>query len=143
MTSSPTKITFSKEVSRLIYKRCAIVPPRGRIPFSLMTYEEARPWAKVDQGRSAERRMPPWQAVKGFGDFKDDRGLTAGRDGDDLGLGGGRRAGGEPKFLPAAPKADRVAGSGDARQARSAVDVADTKPQLPAVNRWSRCGPRI
>lgn len=70
-----TKITWSKEISRLLYKRCATCHGDGSsIP--LMTYEQARPWAKAIKEEVLERRMPPWEAVKGFGDFKDDRGLT-------------------------------------------------------------------
>jgi len=71
-----TKITWSKEISRLFYKRCASCHREGGSTFSLMTYEEARPWAKAIKEETLERRMPPWNAVKGFGEFKDDRGLT-------------------------------------------------------------------
>src|ERR1700739_3123590 len=71
-----TKITWSKEMSRLVYKRCATCHRDGGAAFSLMTYEAARPWAKAIKEETLERRMPPWQAVKGFGEFKDDRGLT-------------------------------------------------------------------
>lgn len=71
-----TKITFSKEISRLIYKRCATCHRDGGSAFSLMTYDVARPWAKAIKEEVLERRMPPWEAVKGFGEFRDDRGLT-------------------------------------------------------------------
>lgn len=99
-----TKITWSKEMSRLVYKRCATCHREGGAAFSLMTYEEARPWAKAIKEEALERRMPPWQAVKGFGEFKDDRGLTQ----EELEVisdwveGGAPE--GEPKYLPAAPK---------------------------------------
>ena len=99
-----TKITFSKEVSRLLYKRCASCHREGGSAFSLVTYEEARPWAKAIKEEALERRMPPWQAVKGFGSFKDDRGLTQ----EELEVisdwveGGAPE--GEPKYLPQAPK---------------------------------------
>lgn len=43
---------------------------------SLLTYEDSRPWAKAIKEEVLERRMPPWGAVKGFGEFIDDRGLT-------------------------------------------------------------------
>jgi len=71
-----TQITFSREISRLIYSRCASCHRPGGAAFSLLTYEEARPWAKAIQEEVLERRMPPWGAVKGFGDFRDDQGLT-------------------------------------------------------------------
>ncbi len=71
-----TPITFSREISRLIYNRCARCHRSGGAAFSLMTYAEARPWAAAIKEEVLERRMPPWGAVKGFGDFKDDQGLT-------------------------------------------------------------------
>ena len=42
----------------------------------LLTYEEARPWAKAIRDEVLERRMPPWGAVKGFGEFRYDPSLS-------------------------------------------------------------------
>ncbi len=44
--------------------------------FSLMTYKEARPWAEAIKEEVLARRMPPWGAVKGFGDYRNDEALT-------------------------------------------------------------------
>jgi hypothetical protein len=44
--------------------------------FSLMTYQDARPWAVAIKEEVLARRMPPWGAVKGFGDFREDQALT-------------------------------------------------------------------
>ena len=99
-----TKITWSKEVSRVVFKRCASCHREGGSAFSLMTYDEARPWAKAMKEEVLERRMPPWEAVKGFGEFKDDRGLS----GEELEVisdwveGGAPE--GDPKYVPALPK---------------------------------------
>jgi hypothetical protein len=71
-----TPITFTREISRLIYDRCARCHRPGGAAFSLMTYAEARPWAVAIKEEVLERRMPPWGAVKGFGEFKEDQGLT-------------------------------------------------------------------
>jgi hypothetical protein len=71
-----TPITFSREISRLVYARCASCHRPGGSAFSLLTYEAARPWAKAIKEEVLERRMPPWGAVKGFGNFRDDQGLT-------------------------------------------------------------------
>jgi hypothetical protein len=71
-----TKITWSREISRLVYSRCAACHHDGGSAFSLTTYEAARPWAKAIKEEVNERRMPPWGAVKGFGEFRDDQGLT-------------------------------------------------------------------
>jgi len=72
-----TKLTWNREVSRIIYQRCLSCHREGgTAPMSLATYAEARPWAKAIKEEVLERRMPPWGAVKGFGDFRDDAGLT-------------------------------------------------------------------
>lgn len=71
-----TKVTWSREISRLVYKRCASCHREGGSSFALTTYEQARPWAKAIKEELNERRMPPWGAVKGFGEFRDDQGLT-------------------------------------------------------------------
>lgn len=73
-----TKLTWTQEVSRIIYKRCAGCHREGEnaAPMSLLTYAEARPWAKAIKEEVLNRRMPPWGAVKGFGDFRDDPSLT-------------------------------------------------------------------
>jgi hypothetical protein len=99
-----TKITWSKEISRLVYKRCASCHAPGQSAFSLLEYDEARPWAKAIKEETGARRMPPWQAVKGFGDFEGDRGLTQ----EEIEMlsdwveGGAPE--GDPKFLPEKPK---------------------------------------
>ena len=71
-----TKITFDREIARIVYARCASCHKEGGSAFSLMTYSEARPWAKAIQEEVLERRMPPWGAVKGFGEFRDEQALT-------------------------------------------------------------------
>lgn len=91
-----TKITWSRDVSRIIYKNCVSCHRPGGSSFSLMTYREARPWAEAIKQQVLERRMPPWNAVKGFGDFKDDRGLTQ----EDLEIVGEWVEGGAPEGNP-------------------------------------------
>src|SRR5260370_21354117 len=72
-----TKLTWTAEISRIVYKRCASCHrPSGAAPMSLVTYGESRPWAKAIRDEVAARRMPPWGAVKGFGDFLSDPSLT-------------------------------------------------------------------
>jgi len=43
---------------------------------SLLDYQDVRPWAKAIRDEVIARRMPPWDAVKGVGDFRNDRSLT-------------------------------------------------------------------
>jgi hypothetical protein len=116
-----TPITFSREISRLLYSRCAVCHRQGGSAFSLLTYEEARPWAKAIKDEVLERRMPPWGAVKGFGEFQDDQGLTE----EQLELiadwveGGAPE--GDPKYLPKAPEF-AAASLGDPVPVGTAVD---------------------
>src|SRR5579872_1724730 len=71
-----TKVTFDREIVRLMISHCGSCHnPKGSA-FSLMTYDDARPWAKAIGEEVLQRRMPPWGAVKGFGDFRNDKGLT-------------------------------------------------------------------
>jgi len=116
-----TKITFSKEISRLIYKRCATCHREGGAAFSLMTYAEARPWAKAIKEEVLERRMPPWEAVKGFGEFRDDRGLTAEEIETIAAWVEGGAPEGEPKYLPPTPK---LVGWQDPFSPKGAVEIA-------------------
>jgi hypothetical protein len=72
-----TKLTWTQEISRVVYKRCASCHHEGGAAFSLMTYDEARPWAKAMREEVLERRMPPWGAVEGVGAFRENPSLTA------------------------------------------------------------------
>src|SRR6476469_7977620 len=98
-----TKLTWSREVSRIVYKHCATCHRDGGTAMSLLTYQDARPWAKAIKEEVLERRMPPWGGVKGFGDFSNDISLSQ----EELDLlaqwveGGAPE--GDPKYLPAAP----------------------------------------
>src|SRR6202140_4898073 len=99
-----TPLTFSREISRIVYSRCANCHRQRGSAFSLLTYQEARPWAAAIKEEVLERRMPPWGAVKGFGEFRDDQALTP----EQMELIGdwveGGAPEGEPKDLPATPK---------------------------------------
>jgi len=100
-----TKITFSREVSRIVYKRCLSCHRPGGTAASvpLKTYKQARPWATAIKEMVLNRQMPPWGAVKGFGEFANDQGLTQ----DEINLIAEWAEGGAPEgdlaLLPEAP----------------------------------------
>ena len=71
-----TRITWDREVSRIFNERCVSCHREGGTSFALTTYAEARPWAVAIKEEVLTRRMPPWGAVKGFGDFRNDQALT-------------------------------------------------------------------
>lgn len=67
-----TKVMFNKEVIRILQRNCLACHSPGRIKadISLTTYQEARPWAKAIKEEVLEKRMMPFQAVKGYGAFR-------------------------------------------------------------------------
>jgi len=74
---SKTPITWNREISRIFYDRCVSCHRPDGTSFSLMTYPEVQPRAVAIRDAVLSRRMPPWGAVKGFGDFRNDQALTA------------------------------------------------------------------
>jgi mono/diheme cytochrome c family protein len=73
---SAAPITWNREISRIVYERCASCHREGGASFSLMTFQDAQPHASAIKDSVLARRMPPWGAVKGFGNFRNDEGLT-------------------------------------------------------------------
>jgi uncharacterized protein (TIGR03437 family) len=69
--------TFNKEVVRIFQRSCQTCHHPGDIaPFSLMTYQETRPWAVAIREQVLRRQMPPWKPVTGCGDFQDVQSLS-------------------------------------------------------------------
>lgn len=102
-TPITTKMLFNREVIRILKDNCLGCHRPGGISMSLASYEEARPWAKAIKEELLERRMPPWPAVKGFGDFSNAPVLTQ-RDVDAIvnWVEGGAPKG-DAKYLPPGP----------------------------------------
>jgi hypothetical protein len=71
-----TRVTWNREISRIVQARCASCHRPGGEAFSLLAYEQANPWAAAIKETVLARRMPPWGAVKGFGEFRNDEALT-------------------------------------------------------------------
>ncbi|MBI3735814.1 cytochrome c, partial [Candidatus Sumerlaeota bacterium] len=68
-----TPVTYSKQVATIFQKYCQDCHHPGDIgPMSLMTYQEARPWAKSIRKAVAERKMPHFHAEKGKFAFAND-----------------------------------------------------------------------
>jgi hypothetical protein len=103
-------ITWNREVSRIVFDRCASCHREEGTSFSLTTYQQAQPRAAAIKDAVLSRRMPPWGAVKGFGDFRNDQGLTQ----QQIALitdwvEGGSSKGNNPNALPPLPKFDKPA----------------------------------
>ena len=71
--------TFSKDVAPILYKNCTSCHRAGEIgPMPLVTYEDARPWAKAIRDEVSDGHMPPWHADPKHGKFVNDRSLSEG-----------------------------------------------------------------
>ncbi len=71
------KPTFAKDVAPLLQKHCqACHRPGEAAPFSLLSYQQARPWAKAMKEAVLLHKMPPWYADPHFGKFSNDRSLS-------------------------------------------------------------------
>src|SRR5438094_8360308 len=69
-------VTFTKDIAPVFQEKChACHRAESMAPMSLVSYEEARPWAKAIRERVITRQMPPWHIDKtvGIQKFKNDR----------------------------------------------------------------------
>jgi hypothetical protein len=70
-------VTFTKDVAPILYKSCVECHrPTMFAPMSLLTYDEARPYARSIKQRVVGRIMPPWGADPAHGEFKNDPRLS-------------------------------------------------------------------
>jgi hypothetical protein len=73
------QVTFSRDVAPIFQAKCQEChQPNSIAPMSLITFQEARPWARSIKERVAARQMPPWHIDKSVGvqRFKNDISLT-------------------------------------------------------------------
>ncbi|HKE85915.1 MAG TPA: hypothetical protein VKB50_19280 [Vicinamibacterales bacterium] len=101
---SGTAPTFTRDVAPILYANCVTCHRPGEIaPMSLISYQEARPWARAISKQVHDGVMPPWHADAPTGTFSNERRLSAGEK--DI-LERWAAAGapeGDPKDLPARP----------------------------------------
>src|SRR5207244_4245558 len=77
--AAQAEVTFSKDVAPILQRSCQNCHRPGSIaPMSLLTYKDARPWARSIKEKVARRQMPPWHIDRNVGitKFKDDPSLT-------------------------------------------------------------------
>jgi peroxiredoxin len=73
-----TTVTYSKEVSRILQKNCLECHRAGEAgPFQLTNFKQAKAWSAAIREVVSEGIMPPWHADPKYGQFKNDRRLSA------------------------------------------------------------------
>lgn len=82
-TPAAPKVTFTKDIAPILQRSCQNCHrPNSLAPMSLLTYEEARPFAAAIKRRTSIRSkqgtMPPWYIEKGIGiqHYKNDISLS-------------------------------------------------------------------
>jgi hypothetical protein len=79
LIAAEAPVTFTKDIAPIFQEKCESCHRKDSMaPMSLVTYQEARPWAKSIKERVALRQMPPWHLDKtvGIQEFKNDRSLS-------------------------------------------------------------------
>src|SRR5579863_5872952 len=78
VTAAPAKVEFHKDIEPLLQAHCQTCHRPGEIgPMPLLTYEQARPWAKSIKQAVLTRVMPPWFADNNVQHYSHDASLSA------------------------------------------------------------------
>src|SRR6184192_3869770 len=74
--SEQSAVTFTKDLLPILQNNCQSCHRPGQIaPMSLISYKDARPWAKAIKSAVTQKKMPPWFADPKYGHFDNDRSL--------------------------------------------------------------------
>jgi hypothetical protein len=69
--------TFYRDIAPILAAHCQVCHRPGEIaPFPLVTYRDAKPWAKLIAKSVAQKKMPPWFADPCCGHFRNDPSLS-------------------------------------------------------------------
>ena len=73
----PKVASYAEQVAPILNKHCTSCHHDGAVaPFSLVGFENAKRNAASVVSAVNDKRMPPWKAVHGYGDFQDENRLT-------------------------------------------------------------------
>src|SRR5437868_5234791 len=70
--------TFNKDVAPILQKNCQSCHRPGEIgPMALLTYEQARPYARAIKRATETKKMPPWFADSTVQHYSNDMSMSA------------------------------------------------------------------
>jgi len=73
----PAVVTYAEHIAPLLNSRCVECHRTGEVgPFSLNGYESAKSKSAMIAAVTQSKRMPPWKAVAGYGDFHGENRLS-------------------------------------------------------------------
>jgi len=97
--------TFNRDVAPIVFEHCAGCHRPGAVaPMSLLSYEQARPWAKSIAHEVADRSMPPWHADSTRVAYANDRRLSQAEIDTVVAWVGAGAPAGDPADLPPTPE---------------------------------------
>ena len=101
--------TFSKDVAPILQKNCQSCHRPGEVgPMALLTYEQARPYARAIKRATETKKMPPWFADSAVQHYSNDMSMPAA----DIATLGAWADAGAPEGNPADAPAPRQFASG-------------------------------
>ena len=104
-TGASAPPTFNKDVAPIFFANCTTCHRPGEVaPMSLMTYKDARPWARSIAAQVNNGAMPPWHADPRYGQFANERRLTDAQKSTIARWVDAGAPEGDPQDLPAAPQ---------------------------------------
>jgi Copper type II ascorbate-dependent monooxygenase, C-terminal domain len=73
----PKNVTYAEHVAPILNAHCTSCHHEGAVaPFTLVGYEASKKQSTNIAGATDGKRMPPWKAVHGYGEFKDENRLS-------------------------------------------------------------------
>jgi len=104
MAQSGDTPTFSRDVTPILFKNCVSCHRPGEMaPMSLLTYAQARPFARSIREKVELGTMPPWHAEAPAGTFLNERQLTSTEKGILVRWASNGAPEGDPKDMPPVP----------------------------------------
>ena len=101
--------TYNQDVGSILLNNCASCHRPNQIaPMALLSYKDARPWARAIKAKVESREMPPWFADPRFGEFSNDVSLND----DEIATIVAWVDGGAPEGDGSAPQAPRFSAAG-------------------------------
>src|SRR6267154_595107 len=77
LASAAPDVTFTRDVAPILHAQCVTCHRAGEVaPMALLTFEDARPWARSIKTKVTTRQMPPWFADPHVGEFANDPRLS-------------------------------------------------------------------
>ncbi len=100
-----SNVTFTKDVAPIVQQHCQSCHRPGEgTPFSMLSYEEARPWAIAMKRMVVTRAMPPWFEDGHTEKFENNRSLTQAQIDTIAAWVDAGAPKGDPKDMPPAPE---------------------------------------